>query len=279
MITMKRSGVMGNIYENYCVAFIDILGFKMKTNTKENIERNSKIITQALDLMRTYKPQKEYERLYKQSNIIQMQVSDSLIFIFPKDFCNIIVATRWISILQFLLARKGIYIRGSINSGVMYIDQENDIYFGEAWNKAVLAEAKAGAPRILLEPSIARIIGESLQQINESVAEFFVDNDGEIVLTSYTPILVLSIFQGDLTTNLRTAYTELLDNLEVEVINAKKEPNLLHKFLWISQHITIFGERFGEDADDITIRIQTIKKRIIEYLTDGVSLEKVHQEY
>ena len=36
---------MGNIYQDYCVAFIDILGFKMMTSTLEKIEKNSTIIT------------------------------------------------------------------------------------------------------------------------------------------------------------------------------------------------------------------------------------------
>lgn len=51
---------MGNIYQDYCVAFIDILGFKMMTSTLEKIEKNSTIINEALDLMRTYNPKQRY---------------------------------------------------------------------------------------------------------------------------------------------------------------------------------------------------------------------------
>lgn len=270
-----RRYIMGNIYQDYCVAFIDILGFKMMTSTLEKIEKNSTIINEALDLMRTYNPKQRYERLFEKSDIIQMQVSDSLIFIFPKDFSNIIVAIGWISILQFLLAQKGIYIRGSINSGAMYIDKDNDRYFGEAWNKAVLSEEKAVTPRILIEPDIARIIEEGLHQINESVLEFFIDQDGEIVLTSYTPLSVISLFHGLNEHDLQTAYTELLDNLELQVEGAKNNPHLLQKFLWISQHIIMFGEKY----DVLAKRIQIIKKQIIEYLTGGVSLERIPQRY
>lgn len=266
---------MGNIYQDYCVAFIDILGFKMMTSTLEKIEKNSTIINEALDLMRTYNPKQRYERLFEKSDIIQMQVSDSLIFIFQKDFSNIIVAIGWISILQFLLAKKGIYIRGSINSGAMYIDKDNDRYFGEAWNKAVLSEEKAVTPRILIEPDIARIIEEGLHQINESVLEFFIDQDGEIVLTSYTPLSVISLFHGLNEHDLQTAYTELLDNLELQVEGAKNNPHLLQKFLWISQHIIIFGEKY----DVLAKKIQIIKKQIIEYLTGDVSLERIPQRY
>ena len=105
--------------------------------------------------------------------------------------------------------------------------------------------------------------------------EFFSDQDGEIVLTSYTPLSVISLFHGLNEHDLQTAYTELLDNLELQVEGAKNNPHLLQKFLWIIQHIIMFGEKY----DVLAKRIQIIKKQIIEYLTGGVSLERIPQRY
>lgn len=95
------------------------------------------------------------------------------------------------------------------------------------------------------------------------------------VHTSYTPLSVISLFHGLNEHDLQTAYTELLDNLELQVEGAKNNPHLLQKFLWISQHIIMFGEKY----DVLAKRIQIIKKQIIEYLTGGVSLERIPQRY
>ncbi len=228
----------------------------------------------ALEIMKTYRPQ-QYEKLFEKSDIIQMQVSDSLVFIFPKDFCNIMVAVSWLSVLQFLLAQKGIYVRGSINSGAMYIDKENDRYYGEAWNKAVRAEEKAVTPRILIEHTIARILEEELRKINESVMEFFVDQDGELVLTSYTPMVVMAFLRNQLDKSMEEAYTELLDNLSFHVEQAKDNPHLLRKYLWISQHIIVFGEK----DDMLSGKVDIVEKQIIRYLTGDMPLERVLKQY
>ena len=63
--------------------------------------------------------------------------------------------------------------------------------------------------------------------------------------------------------------------MELQVEGAKNNPHLLQKFLWISQHIIMFGEKY----DVLAKRIQIIKKQIIEYLTGGVSLERIPQRY
>ena len=265
---------MGKLHADYCVAFIDILGFKSMTDTREKLEKNAEIINDALDLMKKYRPEDKYGKLIGKTEIIQLQVSDSLVFVFPKDFCNTLVVFAWISTLQFSLAQKGIYIRGSINSGAMYIDKDNDRYFGEAWDKAVLAEGRVVTPRILIEPSVAAVVQEALNKINEGVLEFFLDQDGEIVLTSYTPLVVMSNLKPANRENLLQAYAELFKNMSDQIENARDNPYLLQKYLWITRHIIEPYER-----DEVIINlVQDTEEVIIRYLTKEIALDRVPQK-
>lgn len=122
--------------------------------------------------------------------------------------------------------------------------------------------------------SIAHVIKNGLERINESVAEFFIDKDGQTVLTAYAPMSVLSLFHGNIQEELETAYTELLGNLLNCVENAKNNPHLLQKYLWVSQHIIMYEEKIG----DLTEQVKAVESRIVSYMTENMSLEKVtHQ--
>lgn len=123
---------MGLLRDDYCVAYIDILGFKNMTNNVDKIKEFAPIITDAIERMKRINIENRYDLGDTNIDNIIIQGADSLFVLFPNNFINSFVTIRRLMILQFILALKGVYIRGSINSGAMYIDTENEIYFGEA---------------------------------------------------------------------------------------------------------------------------------------------------
>jgi len=246
---------MNKIFEDYCVAFIDILGFKQMTSRIDKINEFAPLLTESIDLMKNI-PLKNWNGNFFSNDYIKIiQGADSLFLLFPKDYYCCFIVIRKLMILQFVLAVKGIYLRGSINSGAMFIDDENDVYFGEAWNKAVFEESNSVNPRIVLENSIAKLVEKGLRQINESVGEFFLDNDGVYVIDSYGvwPVLDLQGVKG-----FEESYTVLLRELNSNVLLNKGNKKILQKYLWIAN--CIIKRQYNE--------IQSSAIKIAAYIID-----------
>ncbi|WP_027399844.1 hypothetical protein [Anaerovorax odorimutans] len=239
------------IYEEYCVAFIDILGFK-NMSSKENIEKYSVIINGAIKDMREMKVKKNLTG--SDSNIPDsiktIQFADSIVILFPKTPYVCLLAIRKIMALQFKLSLKGVFVRGAINSGGMYIDKENDIYYGEAWNKAVMQESEAIHPRILLENSLAHLISEWLLKINESTGEFYIDQDGYYVLQSYGGTAAF-----DLEINYKDSLKQILQIIEKSISENNLDDKILRKYLFLVKSIKYSSSGNISEADYVYTNI------------------------
>jgi hypothetical protein len=224
---------MLNLHDEYCVAFIDILGFKFMTSS-EKIGEYTPIITDAIIRMREVKTYNNHIEFSSEifDSIKVVQFADSIVVLFPKTPHAAFAAIRSIMALQLELAGKGIFLRGSINSGQMYVDTLNDIYFGEAWNKAVYNENEAIYPRVLLENSIAYMIIKWLAEMNESVGEFYIDEDGYFVIDSYGIMAIL-----DLNWPIRDSLNMILQNIHRIIKASRVDDKILRKYLWIVKHI------------------------------------------
>lgn len=253
---------MGKIHENYCVAFVDILGFKSLTYALDNSKCSE--IDSALEIMRSHKlKEKQFENLRKDTHIISMQVSDSLIFLFPKTFANLYIVIRCLAVMQFQMAMQGIYVRGSVNSGLMYVDEDKQIYYGEAWNKAVVSEETAVTPRILLESSLADFLTRYLREtFNEGVTEFFRDEDGNFSLSSYDWYNALNLQIGE---TAGQSYLGMLNELERNVVRNSQNKGVLRKYLWINNKIRILKFK-GTVFDEVRKQADKINSLIESYL-------------
>ena len=132
------------LQEEYCVAFVDILGFKSMTAHGKLIE-NGPIINEAIENMKNIfsvqiavvkdgilqiRELNQIDQVYKK--IQTLQFADSIALLFPKEPYVSLLAIQRLMSLQFHLLTKGILIRGAICTGEMYIDSEQNIYYGEA---------------------------------------------------------------------------------------------------------------------------------------------------
>ncbi len=223
---------MGIIYKDYCVAFIDILGFKEMTSSIDKLKEFANTCDFAIQKMKDFSPN-TLENIDK-TRIHSLQGADSMFFMFPKEFMYIFLMIHRLRVLQFLLAMNGIYIRGAICSGSIYIDDINKVYFGEAWNKAVLKEKKAQYPRIIIENNIQKIIKDKLDSINEGVMEYIIDDDGLFIIPPFT---VLGGFELFLDKEYTEIYKEVFLYIEINAERNKLDKSILQKLYWISKHI------------------------------------------
>ena len=115
----------------------------------------------------------------------------------------------------------------------MYIDEDNSVFFGEAWNKAVLSEKNAVSPRIILENSLVIELKDRFKAMNEGIMEFALDDDGVYSLSSYGiyPVLESGIDQS------KILYTSIFNYLEKNIEQNKHNQSILQKYLWILKQI------------------------------------------
>ncbi|MDD4778868.1 MAG: hypothetical protein PHV53_11355 [Fermentimonas sp.] len=225
---------MEKVYENYCVAFIDILGFKEMTSSVERLNTYTEICEESIYVMKDSCLNKDELQNVDSKRIISIQGADSIFFIFPAEPIYIFTVIHRIRLMQFRLALIGVYIRGAICSGTMYINEEDNIYFGDAWNKAVREEQQAQSPRIIIENKLVRILKAFLESINESVFEYVVDNDGFYIVPPY---YILGGFELNRENSPEELYEKLFIGLAYNAKINSKSTSILQKYLWIAKQI------------------------------------------
>lgn len=256
------------LYEEYCVAFVDILGFKSMTAHGKLIE-NGPIINEAIENMKNIfsvqivvvkdgilqiRELNQIDQVYKK--IQTLQFADSIALLFPKEPYVSLLAIQRLMSLQFHLLTKGILIRGAICTGEMYIDSEQNIYYGEAWNNAVLNEGKAGYPRIIVDESIAEMIGKWLAGINEGILEL---NKGKDYweLDSYKGYFW---YQNTLGITYKEGINYFICNVESKIKEIQMEDSVWKKYLWVIDAI-ISASTYLEDLQK---DVRNLKKKLSE---------------
>ena len=144
-------------YEKSYVAFLDVLGFKnliysKEDADKEKVENYFGVVNSAIEYLKT---------IDAKQDIGSIVISDSIILSVPfgkskkdnieklKQLCIAI------SLIQFGLALKDIWLRGGISFGDTFFDKHNNQVVGEAYINAYLLEEKlAITPRVILDNKI-----------------------------------------------------------------------------------------------------------------------------
>lgn len=152
-----------NLKENLTdkfVAFIDVMGFSNLVNRDSVADLESYFlkVTEVLNKIRRDK-----------GEIQSLLISDAIILIAPtglKGLRDIIVATRRIQ--SALLWRK-ILLRGAISYGQVFYDKNENIIVGKGFIKAYLLEQEAIFPRVIIDPSIIKIVAEDREGFFKSL--------------------------------------------------------------------------------------------------------------
>jgi len=148
------------IYEDWFVAFIDVLGFsELIKRSESKDEAGDKAVEKITSYWRAiYQALRRFESVNGQTSMFYLAASDSLVLAIPSKAINgsELESLRELCIavgsIQWDMAIHGIWMRGGISQGPCCIDRTRNQIVGPAFLKAYELENKrAKFPRVILD--------------------------------------------------------------------------------------------------------------------------------
>jgi hypothetical protein len=216
------------------VAFIDVMGFSSLVNRDSVTDLESYFlkVTEVLDKIKTDK-----------GEIESFLISDAIILIAPsglKGLKDIILATRRI---QSALLWKKILLRGAISYGQVFYDKKDNIIVGKGFIKAYLLEQEAIYPRVILDPSIIKIVGDDKEAFINAIQKGLGDEYDDRLIYKQSQFSKInddcifidyankSVLQLSLNENIKKVYETIAKNLY-------GEQKLYSKYVWLRDYFT-----------------------------------------
>lgn len=235
-------------YENYFVAFIDILGFKkiIDNSTLEGVLYIFKFFNTYLEDLKIPKYSEtnledvEYVSIINAADVKFKVMSDSIVFYIKDDAQNALLALLATCMLfQQLLFNitPSILSRGGVVHGQFYIN--GDIMFGKALTNAYLLESQnAKYPRIIMNKSLLDDFG------NEMLEGFvFEDFDYFYSVDAVKAILGKNITGKD---DFKKFEKQVNQALAVSTDNAVRE-----KYIYLKERINNVKKEKEEENNDV----------------------------
>ncbi|WP_374035762.1 hypothetical protein ACES2I_08755 [Bdellovibrio bacteriovorus] len=152
-------------YKEKYVAYLDVLGFKEKLKgSVADLECYFNTVIKELAFLKSLDSKRPLEYLL---------MSDAIIITFPvgqnalESLTELLIA---ISKIQYTLCKKGIWLRGAVSYGKIFLNDKHSVVVGPALVNAYLLEALAVNPRVIVDPKIIDFIGtdrtEFVRKIN-----------------------------------------------------------------------------------------------------------------
>lgn len=216
------------------VAFIDVMGFSNLVN-KDSVTDLESYFTRVLEVLDRIRIDK--------GNIESFLISDAIILIAPsglKGLKDIILATRRI---QSALLWKKILLRGAISYGPIFYDKDDNIVVGKGFIKAYLLEQEAIYPRVILDPSIIKLIAEDREAFVRTIQKGLGDDYDDRLIYKKSQFSRLnddcifvdyankSILQLSLNENIKKVYETIAKNLY-------GDQKIYTKYVWLRDYFT-----------------------------------------
>lgn len=245
-------------YSKKMVAFVDILGFRNKTDKgndgKQSVHDTLTIIRK---LVEAYKQTNFFDCIPKHKDKIKYYVfSDSMLFSSTPDTFYTIVSA--IAYLQFVCATKGFFLRGGISYGEIF--DKNSFFYGNGLNQSYELESKTACyPRVIVSPALtAKIINTENNQIPLSEdnqeylylrnTQFSKDFDGCYYINFLSPeaknAANIDVNIPGISYSIDN-YCDIEQNIDKEYREAREKhnSNLLIKYDWLKKYYTNFKEK------------------------------------
>lgn len=225
-------------YENYFVAFLDVLGFKeMVYNHPDKINKYFQVVNEAIEYVKS-----------QANNVGFITISDSIIISMHHDyegynkndifqmFCRII------GFLQRRLASNDIWIRGAISSGEAYFNETQNQIVGKAYIDAYnLEESLALYPRVIIDSRIIKELGfenahNFIDTMNDSQGQgILFEWNIETSLEKDVPFFIdyISSMNED---KFEEYIQTVIKNIEK---NIYEKTELYKKFQWVSEYLRV----------------------------------------
>ena len=234
-------------YSPRMVAYVDVLGFRNMVRESEQDPSSIHGIWGILQATRDQVMQMNsvgHDSQHEPPPLELQSVMFSDTVVMTQSICEHSRAAallEWVSILQTTLLERGVFVRGAVALGEMYVD--GNLMFGPALLKAYDAESLAVWPRVVIDPSVLEVEAATkwLQHFGTR------DNDG---------LLYVDYLRSTLVTEIA---------IEVEVA--------LRSGQVTRQHLTepIARRYFGEHAEGIVRSVLSL-----DWESDGKTVQKYH---
>jgi Asp-tRNA(Asn)/Glu-tRNA(Gln) amidotransferase C subunit len=220
-----------NLEEKF-VAFLDVMGFSNLVNKGNTSDLDSYFtkITEILEKLREDK-----------ADIQSLLISDSIILVAPKGERGFIQLLWAIRRIQSIILWKKILLRGAVSYGEVYYNDQNNIIVGKGFIRAYLLEQEAVFPRVIIDPSIIKLIStdktEFLKKVNKTLNYNFEErliytkgafseiSDDGVFIDYANKIIMKNSIEG----NLKYVYETIVKNLY-------SEQKLYSKYVWLKNY-------------------------------------------
>lgn len=250
-----------NLEEKF-VAFLDVMGFSnlVNKNNTNDLESYFTKITEILEKLREDK-----------AEIQSLLISDSIILIAPKGLQGFIQLLWAIRRIQNALLWKKILIRGAVSYGEVYYNPGYNIIVGKGYIRAYLLEQEAIFPRVIIDPSIIKLISQDkskfLERVNKTSDYNFKDrliytkgtfseinDDG--VFVDYANMIITKFSIED---NLKHVQDTIIKNLY-------SEQKLYSKYVWLKNYFLETLKLTESSLDDSTTQTLEHKKTLKSWI-------------
>jgi hypothetical protein len=218
--------------KNCFVAFIDVMGFSalVNNNNTSNLQDYfNRIIKELREI---------------QSDKVEIQsllISDSIILISPDDINGLQQLLHAIRRIQRSLLWKKILMRGAVSHGPIYLNLEKNIIVGKGFIKAYLLEKEAVFPRVIIDPSIIKLISSDKFEFLDLINGASGDNIRGRLIYSKSPISNLKedgifvdyatkiVSKDQISKSLNKVYQIIKDNMY-------SDQSLFTKYVWLRDY-------------------------------------------
>lgn len=218
-----------NLTERF-VAFLDVMGFKDLVNSGKtaNLEAYFLSITDVLSKLRS------------DEKIESFLISDAIILISPKGLKGLKTILMAIRKIQSALLWRKILLRGAVSYGEVFYDPSRNIVVGKGFIKAFLLEKEAVYPRVIIDPSIVKLVSEDRSGFLSTLQDKLKSTDDRLVYSKseYSRINDDSIFidyanktilERSINGNINKIYDSIGANLY-------SDQRLYSKYVWLRDY-------------------------------------------
>lgn len=235
-------------YEKKLVAFVDVLGFKNKTNQITANEKTT--LHQNLISIKNY-----INNLNSQYNsdtpqqIKSFRFSDSCMFSAPLEKLNKLLCIIYSMQLHF--AANDFFMRGGVTYAEIY--DRDDFFYGKGLNQAYKLESeKATYPRIILDPKIFNNWTNA-----GSIPEYNLSELTSILRKDFDNIIYINFFAppdehareyfNNINMNQHNEnLIKIKANIDKNITACRQDPSILAKYIWLLENYCLNNDSENE---------------------------------
>lgn len=245
------------VYEEYIISYLDILGWRHFVETEDCNSLYKKLYRCGLHFMESVD---DSEYIHDDASVT-LKFSDSLIHLrkvnyiyngFELRYGTFFSELNSLLLLLVETSSKGLFLRGAVSSGDLFVDIKDNIAFGPAWNRVYKLESEvAKYPRIIIDPNLYQEFicntkkysaehNSPEQEQDYALSMLKKDSDGEMFIDYLQAAINGIVDEGYEESFLQSHYNHIQTFFESKYENSEK--SVQKKYDWLKKYHNEFIE-------------------------------------